>query len=447
MPASALVRLVAGLVIVFFCVAGDRPRPADIMDLYVRAVEFDPVFQRARYEREVAQQALKESRAGAYPAVSASVEGSKTYQDIERSQSIFFTEGRTDFFSQAYSISLTQAIYRYDLFTRIPQARAETRQAEALFAAAEQDLMFRLAQAHFNFLAARDNLELAIAERTAIWRQLQEAEERLGSGLANITDVQDARARFALAQASEIDAADALEEGRQAIAEITGEPPLDLKLLSEAFPLVRADRPEIEAWVETAIFQNPRIRAFEAAVEAAEQEIRRQRAARLPYLDLVASYNNRDSGGTIFGGGNVIATTDVALRLGIPIVDGGRRSALAEGASLRHGMALQELEREKRRVERETRVAFQGVMSGITRVEALGKSVFSHEAALAAKDEGWRSGVNTGLAVLDARRELFSARRDLAHARYLYILNGLKLKQSAGALGVRDLREINAYLQ
>ncbi len=87
------------------------------------------------------------------------------------------------------------------------------------------------------------------------------------------------------------------------------------------------------------------------------------------------------------------------------------------------------------------------MMSGITRVEALQKSVFSYQAALAAKEQGLRSGLNTGLDVLDARRELFSARRDLAQARYVYILDNLRLKRSVGVLDVDDLAQINAYLQ
>ena len=63
------------------------------------------------------------------------------------------------------------------------------------------------------------------------------------------------------------------------------------------------------------------------------------------------------------------------------------------------------------------------------------------------KDEGWRAGLNTGLAVLDARKDLYSAKRDHALARYLYVLNSLKLKKAAGSLSLRDLQGINAYLE
>ena len=266
--------------------------------------------------------------------------------------------------------------------------------------------------------------------------------------MGTLTDVHEARARFALAQAKEIDAKDALEESRQAIAEMTGEPPEDVKKLSETFPLVAPDRPDVEAWVKAALFQNPTITAGEAAVEVADRESRRQRAAYRPHLDLVASYDDvRTGGATIGSGGNTIQSGNLALRLGIPILDGGRSAALSQAASLRHEMAIQDLEKTKRRVERETRAAFQGVIGGMTRVQALTQSVFSGESTVSAKEQGMRSGVNTAHELLDARKDLFSARKDLAQSRYLYILNSLKLKQSAGTLQVEDLRQINAYFQ
>jgi outer membrane protein len=443
-------RVALGLLVLLLGAAARGSQSVDLTALYLRAVEFDPAFLAARSERRIADEVLRESRAGMLPVLSASASGSYTIQDIRSTENpAFFRVGETDYYSEKFSIILAQPIYRSATLARIDEAHAEVRRAESLYQAAEQDLMMRIAEAYLASLAARDSLDFATSEREAIGRQLEEAEERLGSGLAKITDVQDARGRYALAQAAEIDARDALEEGRRAVAEITGEFPADLKVLSDSLPLVHPDSPDVARWVETATFQNPRVRALEAALDIAREQVRRQRAAYRPTLELVASYNDSDTGGTIYGdaGGNAIDTQELELRLAIPILDGGRNAAQVAAASLRQNVAGQELERERRNVDRKTRAAFQGVVSGITRVESLRESVFAHEAALVAKEEGWRSGVSAALAVLDARRELFRSRRDLARARYLYILDGLKLKQFVGILGVGDLEQVNAYLQ
>jgi len=439
--------LAAGAATLTALLAANSIAAADLMEEYARALESDPTFQSARLEREIADEVLRESKAGVLPLVQASAEEAKVYQEITDSDNLLFVEGKSDFFNQSFTLSLTQPLYRQDMFLRMDQARAEVRQAAAVFTAAEQDLMYRVTEAHFGLLAARDDVEFAVAERIAIQRQLQEAEERLGAGLVPITEVHEVRARFALAEASEIDARDLLEERRMAIAEITGAIPEDPGGLGESFPLVVPDRTDPDAWVEAALFQNPAVKAREAAVEVARGEVRLQRSARLPTLDLVASYGSRDSGDTFGRGGNDIASTDVAIRLAVPVFEGGRVASRTRAATLRQRIRLQELELEKRAVERTTRTAFQGVMSAITRVQALQKSVFSGEAAVASKEEALRSGLDTARSVLDARRELFLARRDLARAHYLYILSGLRLKQAAGTLSVRDLEQINAYLR
>lgn len=441
---------VLGLSAFMACLLLSGPlRASDLLKLYTQATEYDTTFQVARYERDIADEALRESRAGRRPTINANIDASKVYQDIQSSDNFLYSEGKSDYFNDNYSISLTQPIYRVDLNMRVPQAKAQVTQAVAVFAAAEQDLAYRVAEALFVLLASRDNLDFATAERTAIQQQLEETQQRLSAGLSTLTDLHDARARFALAQTAEISATDALEASRQALADITGELPSELKSLSDTFPLVEPDRADVEAWVTAALFQNPEIKAREAAVEISRREIRLQHGAHMPTVDLVSSWANRDSGGTELGGGGglEIASTNISLRVGIPIYDGGRKSALTHSAELRHRIALQQLEAESRRIERETRAAFRGVMSGITRVEALSKSVLSYEAALVRRREELRSGLSTLREVLDATRDQFLAKRDLTRARYEYILNGLKLKQSSGILGIEDLVQINAHLQ
>ena len=47
---------------------------------------------------------------------------------------------------------------------------------------------------------------------------------------------------------------------------------------------------------------------------------------------------------------------------------------------------------------------------------------------------------------LDAARELFRARRDLAAARYEYVQNTLRLKQAVGSLSEDDILQANSWL-
>jgi outer membrane protein len=468
MGGSGRCRVLGVLSILVFCLASSVRAESGLLDLYLKAREYDPVFLQARLQREISRQILRESRAGVMPVVTADAELTYNDQNIRESPSltpqtvdsdgdgfpdtVVQRDNKIDYYATRYTLTLTQPVYRAEALRRIPQSRAEVRQKEAEYEAAEQALMVRIAEALLNALLARDNLEFATAERAAIERQLQESEQRLGSGLGTITDVHDARARFADAQAREIEVENALSDSLLAIAEITGEIPSDLRSLSESFPLAEPDRPEIDAWVRTALFQNLTLRARQEEAQIAEQEVRVKKAARLPSLDLVASLIASDSDATVVGDVATDSPTDIrngslALRLGIPIFDGGVLSAETRVAVLQHQAKLQELELERRRVERQTRTAFLGVVGSISRASALAQAVFSQERTLESKTEGFQSGLETGLAVLDARRDLFFSRKDYSQARYTYVLNSLRLKAATGTLSVQDLRLVNAHLE
>ena len=63
------------------------------------------------------------------------------------------------------------------------------------------------------------------------------------------------------------------------------------------------------------------------------------------------------------------------------------------------------------------------------------------------KEVAVQRGLLTLLAVLDAERDLYTARRDYEQARYDYLLNSLRLRQAAGTLSEEDLLNIDAALQ
>jgi len=59
---------------------------------------------------------------------------------------------------------------------------------------------------------------------------------------------------------------------------------------------------------------------------------------------------------------------------------------------------------------------------------------------------GFRVGTRTAVDVLNALRDLYAAQRDLADARYNYVVSRLRLKQAAGTLTVDDVRMVNSWL-
>ena len=87
------------------------------------------------------------------------------------------------------------------------------------------------------------------------------------------------------------------------------------------------------------------------------------------------------------------------------------------------------------------------MQSSAQTLSALRKSLVAQESALEAKEEGLRSGLYSVVQVVDAYRLYYAAKRDYLQARYDYLLNRLKLKQSVSSLSRNDLEDLAELLK
>jgi outer membrane protein len=426
------------------------PAPArseTLLEAYKLALENDPRYRAAQAESRAGGTAFAQAFAGFLPTVRFDLERTRTRQRVLSSQNPIFGAGLTEFPTDNETLSVNQPIFRKDVIERFAQAKAVVRQAEFALLAAEQDLQLRTTAAYLVVLAAADSLALARAERDAVGKALDLAREKLKMGLGTIVNQHDAAARHAVTQARELEAQNRLRDARQGLREITGRLIENVQALREEFPLETPEPPVVERWLDSAFEQNLLLRAKREGVEIARQEVERQRAGHFPSLNLVINHNRRDSGSTLFGGGSKVETTDMMLRFSVPLFEGGLTSAVTDEAAHRYQKAQEELELERRALERATRASYDGTLVGASLVRALRQSVISQQSALEAKEEGYRSGLFTLLPVLDAQRDLYLARRDYAQSRYDYLFNRLKLKQAAGTLSEADLVGIQAALR
>ncbi|MCZ6617041.1 MAG: TolC family outer membrane protein [Gammaproteobacteria bacterium] len=438
--------LASALGLVLSCLTGPVEAANDLLETYQAARTNDPRFQVAFYEYEAAKEAIPQARAELLPGVTLDLRGAETKQNIlDRNQAIF-GEGRTRFTTKSYSFQASQPLFRVSSWQRLRQAKTTVKQAFALFAVAEQQLLRRSAEAYLIVLAARDNVALSKAELAAVGRQLELVKARRRGGLANITDEYEAQARYSRVQADVFAGTNTLDDAYQGLREVVGDAVVDIYPFREDIPMVTPDPPNVSSWIDMALDQNWSLLAANYAVTVSEQEIKRRRASHFPTLDLVARTGNIDSGGAITGGGSDVDTTEVALQLTIPLFAGGGISSLTRQAQSDHRRAIEERRLQHRIVMRETRAAFQSLSSAISRVAALRDSLRSQESALGGREQGYRSGVNTLLDVLDAQRDLNATRRDYYTARYDYLMNLLRLKEQVGALSENDLAYINQFL-
>lgn len=401
-------------------------------DIHALALDNDPAWRAALERHAVAVEGQTQARAGMLPNLTG------TAFDAEHS-------GDADYGVTGWTLTLTQPLYRKERYSAWKQAGHAATAAGAQLEAERLGLIVRSTQRYFDALAAGDNLEFARREKAANARQLEQTEQRFKVGLIAITDVHEARARHDQAVAQEIGAESQLAIAREALRELTGSAPGELRPLGSELPLALPDPADVEAWVARALEQSPAVLAAREALAGATQGLERSRAGHYPSIDLIAAQSSTDSDAT----GTAVTTDDTELRvqLTLPIYAGGGTQAQVRAARHQADEARANLEAARRSTERLVRSSYLGVQTNISEVRAFEQALVSSESALKATEAGFQVGTRTSVDVLDAQRQLYRARRDLARARYDYVVNGLRLRQAAGTLADADLATVNRWLQ
>lgn len=422
---------------------------ADLLEIYRQALSQDAVYASARATWQAGQEKLPQGRALLLPSVNLS--GNTTYNDIDvrlRGPNSVLLSGVHQFNTNGITVSLTQPLFRKQNIDQYLQSKSQLAQSDAQLNVAAQDLTVRVSQAYFDVLAAQDNVSFAAAQKAAIAEQLASAKRNFEVGTATITDTNDAQARFDLVTSQEIAAQNDLEVKKQTLQQIIGTAPALLNTLVTDLPLGLPEPNDMERWVEAAQANSPQIKGQEALLEFANREVERNRGGHYPTIDLVGSYSQTAaSGSTNFGMGNDITTKLIGVQLNMPIFQGGGQQSLVREAIANKEKAQQDLENARRSVIYSTRQAFLGVTSGVAQVKALEQALVSSQSSLDSTKLGQEVGVRTGVDVLNAQQQLFSAKRDLAQARYNYILSQLRLKAAAGQLAEDDLIQVNQWLR
>jgi outer membrane protein len=418
----------------------------DLMQVYREAQQSDPSLAAARANWAATQERVPQARAALLPNVSA---GGTAYLNDGRTD---FSGGTVPVTANGYSnagltISASQPLYRKQNSVAFDQSKRIVEQADFTLAAAQQELILRVAIAYFDVLLAEVNIELAEAQKAAVSEQLAQAKRNFEVGVATITDTNEAQARYDTIVAQEILARNNLDNKRTALRTIIGRMPGELKKLGPAFEPELPNPNVLDTWLGRALADNVNVRVAGYNVDVATLEIERARAGHLPTVDLVAG------AGFTWGSGSLASdfnynqrNAQLGVVLNVPIYQGGFVDSRVREATAQLESARQSLEVARRNAISNAQVGFTGVNSSAANVVALKQALRSAETALASNKLGQEVGVRTNLDVLNVTQDVFQRRRDLAQAYFDYLIAVLRLKAASGVLSELDLEDINRRL-
>ncbi len=241
----------------------------------------------------------------------------------------------------------------------------------------------------------------------------------------------------------------------EALSAFAGERIAAISPLLTAFPVVAPVPAARHDWVESALQNNPGLRAAKLSATAARQQARASISAHLPTVSASYSYAERSDTNTdlAFPGSRINEDLRIdeqgvaAIQLDVPIFSGMRVSG-ERRRDIALKMQSQDLYYQAQRdITEAARSLHVAVTVGVTQVTTRKQAIASNQRALDATQAGYKAGTRNLVDVLVAQRSLSQAQRKYYAVLYDYILKMLRLKEVAGTLSPEDIVQLNSWLE
>jgi TolC family type I secretion outer membrane protein len=334
---------------------------------------------------------------------------------------------------------------------------AQTRNAENSIRAAwsglhsaEQGILMNAIQAFLELISKYIQLDLYKANKEALFKNLQDAQEKQRVGEETLTQEANAQARYAEADANLQKAEAELESAKATYEKVTGlKAPFEM-----AKPVAFQILPRsLEEALEIAETENPDVIASQFDHLAANADAERIGSNLLPTVDLVGSSTRRETRSI----SNYDFTTDntsfrntdtkdyltdnrVMLQAKVPLYEAGsirsqRRQSLKSATQKRVA-----IETKKRQIQEAVRQIWRNYQAAKNNIKNYQKQVEAAQISLDGTTQEMYVGSKVLLDVLNARAELLKAQLALVEATKTYCLESYRLLSIIGRLTARYLK-------
>ena len=413
--------------------------------VYEQALRNDPEFLAALQERDAGQESRTIGRAGLLPKLSYNYNKGRnnsraTYLN-ERGNS---HEDR-NYNSYGSTFTVQQPLIDYEAYANYRKGVAQALFADETFRSKSQELLVRVLTHYTQALFAQDQIDNARAKKNAYEQQFQQNEQLFRQGEGTRTDILEAESRYELATAEQLQAQDEQDAALRELGALIGVAMVnidELTPLPASFSALPLQPASFSSWHTMALESNPLLASQREALEVARYEVERNRAGHLPKLNAYASVRKMESeSGNTYN--QRYDTNTIGIEISLPLYAGGGVAASVRQANSNLARVEYELEGKTRETLIELRRQFNACQSGVSKLRAYQKALVSAEALVVSTRQSILGGERVNLDALNAEQQLYSTRRDLAQARYDYLLAWTKLHFYAGTLGEQDLARLD----
>jgi outer membrane protein len=323
----------------------------------------------------------------------------------------------------------SQNLYDPAAQARVRTARVGVEAANADVATAAHQAAGTAAAAYVRTMRADANLAARIADSSLAADLLSIARDQLTAGVGVALDVTRAQSQLAASRAQLLAARNDRNRARLDLLRALNLP-LDTPIeLTDSLTVAPVDAVNEQAAVDQAMQSRPEIRAADAQLALAQQQIAAIRATRLPTIGLFGN-----EGQTGLGLNHLLPTNAYGIQVTWPVFEGGRREAQTqEQESVAHDLEVRRRDL-RQQVSVDVRGALLDLASAREQVDASRERQRFAEQEVEQARERFRAGVAGNADVITASLSLNAARTGLVDALTAYQAARVALARAEGTV-------------
>ncbi len=414
--------------------AQDAAPPAgfSLMDALGVAYETNPQLQAAQAGLRATDETVAQANANWRPSIAAT--GTYGFEKYKIS-------GYTNWIGThplEGQLAVQQNIFRGGrTYAEIGQAKAQVRAARAQLIAAEQTVLLGAATAYMDVVRDEAIVKLRQHNVDVLRRQRDSTALEFKVGSLTRTDVAQAEARFAGAQASLTAARGQLAISRANFMQVIGRPAETL----ENNPALPGAVPTNEdATLNFALKGNPAILEAQEQERATSYAVDDAIGALLPTVTVQGGYSySQQSYSSSLGAGQVTHGLGILGQVTVPIYQGGGEEATVRQAKQLHAQAALNVNVADRQVREAVSAAWNTYQAALAGIESNQATEKADEIAFTGVSKEQQVGGRTILDVLNAQQELLNAQVAVVTSQRDATVAAFQVLAAAGTLTAKSL--------
>lgn len=430
--------------IVAFCCAGlhSQTQAMDLVQAWTQARQQDSTYKATMHGVAATREALPQAIAQLLPNLSAS--GASNRVDLNKTES-GVTQAPFAYNSSNSTLTLRQTLFRKNQFAQYEQAQAQWLGSVSEESRAEIELLSRITGFYFEILFSEDVVAYTHKLLDATQGQMKAAQRFYDKGQGTRTDIDEVQARLDQVIAQSLQAKQQLLYNKHQLETALNTDVTDLMRLDASQFKAHAPSADLAHWMNLAENENPDLALARAKVEIARLEVVKAEAGHFPTVDWVTQRSRSKSENLI----NPLATYvtyQSGIQVSMPLFSGGYTQSTVRQTQAYLDRERENLEQARRTLGLQIRKEYQNITEGLLKVTALEQALRSAQQMVVSSQKSIQAGVRTQTDLLNALQREAEAKRDLAQARYQFLLAQQKLAVLTGVPPLEAIENINRLL-